>query len=53
MVGEWLPQTATLSMSVTATPAFSASMETARLWSSRSIAVKASFGRSGADFMAI
>ena len=40
-------------MSPTAVPVFVASCDSARLWSSRSIAVKLSFGRSGADFIAM
>src|SRR3954452_12676648 len=47
-VAEWLPQMVTFLTSVMWTPAFFASCGTARLWSSRVIAVKRSFGTSGA-----
>src|SRR6185369_105800 len=39
-VEEWLPQIVTLRISVVCAPVFSASCESARLWSSRTIAVK-------------
>ena len=53
MVGEWLPHTASFSMSPTAQPILAAICEAARLWSRRSMAVKFLAGRSGADFMAM
>ncbi len=53
MVGEWLPQTASFSMSATALPVFAATWLSARLWSRRSIAVKFSRGSPGALFIAM
>ena len=47
-VEEWLPQTVTLSMSVTWQPALVASWARARLWSRRVMAVKREEGMSGA-----
>ena len=52
-MGEWLPQTARSSTSSTPAPSFSASCATARFWSSRVMAVKRSFGMSGALLIAI
>src|ERR1700755_1374107 len=40
MVGEWLPQTVSFSMSPTAVPVLAAIWLAARLWSRRSMAVK-------------
>src|SRR3954463_11008174 len=48
IVGEWLPHTPMLVMSLTAAPALRASCATARLWSSRVMALKRSRGTSGA-----
>ncbi len=53
IVGEWLPHTAMSVMSVTCAPTFFASCVSARLWSSRVIAVKRSEGMSGACDFAI
>src|SRR5208337_5101837 len=53
MVGEWLPHTVNFSTESTGLPTFLASMDLARLWSRRSIAVKLACGKFGADFMAI
>ena len=53
MVGEWLPQTVSFSMSPTAMPVLAAICDSARLWSRRSMAVKFSRGRLGALFMAM
>ena len=46
MVGEWLPQTTNFLIASTDTPAFWANCVSARLWSSRSIAVMFSVGKS-------
>ena len=53
MVGEWLPQTAIFSIWPTWVPVLAATCDSARLWSSRSIAVKFSRGRLGALFIAM
>ncbi len=53
MVGEWLPHTLMLVMSVTGTASLLASWAIARLWSRRIIAVKRSRGMSGALDIAI
>ncbi len=53
MVGEWLPHTTRSLTSETPTPSFFASCATARFSSSRVIAVKRSFGMSGALCAAI
>src|SRR5690606_15009677 len=46
-VAEWLPQMVSFLMSLTDTPSFLASWVSARLWSSRVIAVNRSAGTSG------
>ena len=48
-MGEWLPHTISFSIEPTGTPALVASCDSARLWSSRSIAVKFFFGSDGAQ----
>ena len=53
MVGEWLPHTPIVVMSVTGTASLLASCAIARLWSRRIIEVKRSRGMSGALFIAI
>ena len=52
-VGEWLPQVVIRLTAETGTPSLLASCEIARLWSRRIIAVKRSFGTSGAFDIAI
>ena len=53
MVGQWLPQTVSFSMSATGLPVLAAIWLSARLWSRRSMAVKFSAAGSGALFMAM
>src|SRR5690349_12815943 len=53
IVGEWLPHTTSFSIASTGWPLFCASCDSARLWSSRSMAVKFLRGSDGADFIAI
>jgi hypothetical protein len=53
MVGEWLPHTASFSIAATGLPVLAAIWLSARLWSSRSMAVKLRRGRSGALFIAM
>src|SRR5512145_496844 len=52
-VAEWLPQMMILRRSVVWVPVFSASCDSARLWSRRTIAVKLRGLRLGAFFIAI
>ena len=52
-VAEWLPQMVMFLTSATCTPVFWATCVSARLWSRRIIAVKRSFGTSGAECMAM
>src|SRR4051794_9277463 len=52
-VAEWLPQMVIFLMSLTVVPVLSASWAIARLWSSRVMAVKRSFGMLGALFIAM
>ncbi len=52
-VAEWLPHTTMLVMSSTETPSFLAAIDSARLWSSRIIALKRDAGMSGAFCCAI